>query len=267
MDGKFNAELLRVYLAANSCGAEIIFLDRTASTQEKAKRFAALNSSADAIFVAEEQYGGHGRNKSSWFSAAGVSLSFSILTHPDIPLFCVPFASYAASLAVRSVLRETGVNAEIKWPNDLLVNGRKICGIISESAAYGSKLRYLATGFGINVNNTTSDFPDELRSTAASVRIETGQCISREKLAAEITVKFTKFLELLKDNPKSLLEIYRLRCSTLGKRVKIILENEEIIGTAINVNDNGSILIEKNGVKLSFFAADIILLRNATQAC
>ena len=267
MDEKFNSKLLGRYLAANNCGADIIFLDRTASTQEKAKRFAALNSSADAIFVAEEQYGGHGRNKRRWFSAAGLSLSFSILAHPDIPLFCVPFASYAASLAVRSVLRETGVNAEIKWPNDLLVNGRKICGIISESAAYGSKLRYLATGFGINVNNTASDFPDELRSTAASVRIETDQCISREKLAAEITVKFTKFLELLKDNPKSLLEIYRLHCSTLGKRVKIILENEEIIGTAINVNDNGSILIEKNGEKLSFFAADIIHLRNATQAC
>ncbi|MDO4953373.1 MAG: biotin--[acetyl-CoA-carboxylase] ligase [Synergistaceae bacterium] len=267
MDGKFSAELLGEYLAANSCAAEIIFLDKTVSTQEEAKRFAAHVSSADAVLVAEDQYGGRGRNKRRWFSAAGVSLSFSVLTHPDIPLSCIPFASYAASLSVLSVLQSNGTNAEIKWPNDLLVNGRKICGIISEGAVYGSKLRYLATGFGMNVNNETSDFPDELRTAATSVRIETGRSVSREKLAAEITVKFTNFLKLLKNNPKSLLEIYRLHCTTLGKRVKIILENEEIIGTAINLNDDGSLLIEKNGEKLSFFAADVIHLRNANQVC
>ncbi len=263
MSVKFSLNLVKRYLNAAGCNGQCFFFDEIDSTQNAAKKYLKETGSANAVFVTDNQTAGYGRNARAWFSTARKSLVFSLLVSPVLYPEKLPLANYAAGLAVKQVLFNHNIRAELKWPNDILLNGRKLCGIFSESAAVDNSLFYLVTGFGINVNQNAEDFPNEIKNTAVSLKMACKKDFCREKLTAETVAEYLRLLSLLERSPETLLNIYKENCCTLEKTVKVVLDNREIIGTAKDIDADGSIVINKNGEKLSFFAADIVHLRNA----
>jgi len=187
-----------------------------------------------AIIVAERQTKGHGRFKREWASGKG-GLWFSIVAKPERKLCEFTFV---ASLAV---LDSIPVKAELKWPNDILAKGKKLCGILTEVISSGNKVEKVIVGIGLNVNNKTPEIGISLKELA-------GKEIDREKLLEKMIDNFWK---LLKKDTKYLVKEYRKNCSTIGKRVRVKTTHEETEGKAIDIDDEGNLILEtKKGRKV-----------------
>jgi len=262
MYSNFNVEQFKSLLGNNSFLKHIQYSETTASTQIEAKQFVQRRGVVNALFIADRQTEGRGRLNRTWYDAATSSLIFSILTRPKIPLCNIPLMNLAAGLAVKNLLALYSIDSELKWPNDIMVSGKKLCGILSESATACDSLFFTVTGIGINVNSQICDFPPEITDIATSLKILTGKNFSREKLLADFLPVFVEQIALIENNAKKLLETYRANCYTLGKAVKATTADFEFSGIAKDINSNGAIVIEnKSGEKQSFFAADVMHLR------
>jgi len=262
MYGNFNVEQFRSLLGDNSFLKQIQYNETTASTQIEAKQFVKKCGIVNALFIADRQTEGRGRLGRSWYDTSYRSLIFSILTRPKIPLCKVPLINLAAGMSVKKLLALYDIDSELKWPNDIMVSGKKLCGILSESATVCDSLFFVITGVGINVNSDICDFPSEISDIATSLKILTGNDFSREKLLADFLPVFVEYITLIENNAELFLETYRTNCDTLGKIVKVTTDGFEFSGIAVNINSDGAILIKnKNGEKQSFFAADVMHLR------
>ena len=163
-------------------------LESVVSTQEEAKRLAEGGAQEGTTVFAEEQTGGRGRLGRKWFSPRGKGIWMSVVLRPKLPLMLTPQLTLLAGVAVCKAIRQvTGVEAGIKWPNDLLAGDRKICGILLESSLREGELHYCIAGIGISANMLEDDYPDFLRKIATSLRIQRGGVlVDRSKLAGAV---------------------------------------------------------------------------------
>ncbi|NLX74473.1 MAG: biotin--[acetyl-CoA-carboxylase] ligase [Synergistaceae bacterium] len=169
-------------------------------------------------------------------------------------------------IAIRSILIEKyNIKTELKWPNDILIKNKKVCGILSEAACDSDKIHYILTGVGINVNMSKTKINDDIKNDATSLLIESNslESISRSNLLVEILEKFSSTLKLFdnKDGIKRIIEEYRNICSTIGKEVMIIQDDVTLIGDAINISSQGALIVRINGKENLFFASDVKHLR------
>ncbi|MCK5281975.1 MAG: biotin--[acetyl-CoA-carboxylase] ligase [Nanoarchaeota archaeon] len=199
-------------------------------------------SSGNAI-VAREQNKGRGRFDRKWVSSKG-GLWFSIVLKPNRRLFEYTFI---ASLAV---LESIKVNAKIKWPNDIVFYGKKLCGILSESVFEGNDARKVIIGVGINVNNDVS----ELRDIAVSLKEIKNEEINIDDLLNNILKNFEKISEM---EFKDILKEYKENCSVLGKEIKIKTVDGEIMGKAVDVDEEGRIVVETKGERIVLREGDV----------
>ena len=183
------------------------------STNSEAMRSAAEGAPEGSVFLAEEQLAGRGRGAHTWHSARSVGIYCSVILRPVMPPSDALIFSLAAALVVRAAVMEIApqLRVDLKWPNDLLLSGKKFCGILAEMNAEATRVRYLAVGMGINVNQVK--FPAELREIATSLRIETGTEWSRVELCAALL--------------KSLDREYRSLVEDTGAREAILRRFEE----------------------------------------
>ncbi len=220
------------------------------STNLQAKRLALESEEDRVLIVADEQEAGRGRLGRNWHSEKETGIWLSLLLKPNI----APEASFRmtliAAVAVSSAIEKvTGLKAGIKWPNDIIVNGKKICGILSEVSAEWQKINYLVLGIGINVNQKV--FPEDIESVASSLMRETGVLVNRLDLLKACIESFVFYERALYDEAvlKTLLEAYRSRSVTLGQTVRVIGKSERI-GQALEIDDQGALLVAfENGVK------------------
>lgn len=262
MHNNFNLERFKSLLGDNSFLKHIQYYETTTSTQIEAKQFVQRCGVVNALFIADRQTEGCGRLSRKWYDTANSSLLFSILTRPKIALCNLPLINLGAGLAVKKLLALYNINAELKWPNDIMISGKKLCGILSESATVCDSLFFAVTGIGINVDSKINDFPPEISDIATSLKITTGKNFSREKLLADFLPVFTEQIALIENNANKFLETYRTNCDTLGKPVEATTADFGFSGIAKDINSNGAIVIEnKSGEKQSFFAADVMHLR------
>ena len=176
----------------------------------------------------------------------------------------VQLLNLAAGLAVRKVLSEYyNLNAELKWPNDILINNKKICGILSEAAGEPDKIYYAITGIGLNVNMKNEDIPEEISDKATSMFIESSVENKRPLLLIRILDVFANLLKQMeeKDGLLKLLTQYRTYCATIGRDVRIIQDEEEFCGRAVDVTDQGALIVRINENNVIFAAADVHHLR------
>jgi len=201
------------------------------STNSEAMRSAAEGATEGSVFLAEEQLAGRGRGAHSWHSARSVGIYCSVILRPVMPPSDALIFSLAAGLAVRAAVMEIApqLRADLKWPNDLLLSGKKFCGILTEMNAEATRVRHLVVGMGINVNQMK--FPAELRDIATSLRIETGTEWSRVELCAALL--------------KSLDREYRSLVEDAGARGAILRRFEEtstsVRGKKISIDENGGL--------------------------
>lgn len=201
-------------------GKDVFWLTTTDSTNRQLRILADSGAAAGTVLLADTQTAGRGRMGRRFASPAGKGLYLSYLLRPDIAPSEVgkltPWAAVAVRRAVKTVC---GLEADIKWVNDLLCYGRKLCGILTEGAFRDGKLCYAVLGVGLNVSALPTDFPIELRETATSVYQETGRLPDRATLASELIRELDELPEL--GNSEAYYREYRAHCVTLGKDVRL----------------------------------------------
>lgn len=241
-----------------------IYFSSITSTQHAIKRFAQQDAPEGIVAVADEQTEGRGRSGRSWHAPCSKNLLFSVLLRPELRPGDVQLLNLAAGLAVRSVLKdEYQIDAKLKWPNDILVNGRKICGILSEAAGEPDRIYYAVTGIGINVNFVEKDMDEEVREIATSINIEKGHAVPRPLLLSRILHSLSFFvLELKKTEGKErLLSTYRRECDTIGREISVIQDEEKFTGTALGITEQGALVVKLGKEEKIFAAADVTHLR------
>jgi BirA family biotin operon repressor/biotin-[acetyl-CoA-carboxylase] ligase len=194
---------------------EIRFLDETGSTNDEARKLGKTGAREGTVVVAERQTSGRGRRGAAWVCPPGESLAFSILLRPGEAKPLWPRLALAAGLAVAEALDAFGVEAGVKWPNDVWVRGRKICGILVEADA-----DFAVVGMGINVN--TGGFPEELEDIATSLRIETGVNHQREDVLSRVLTRFEIRRRQIGAEFSELLQSLSERCVLAGKHISLL---------------------------------------------
>ena len=258
--------MIEHFLRENPIFNKCIYLKETDSTHKVIKKAALRDEAAGLVAVTDLQTGGRGRRGRLWESPSGKNLMFSMLLRPELKPGEVQLLNLAAGIAVKETLRELcNVPAELKWPNDILCSGKKICGILSEASGEPDRIYYAVTGVGLNVNMGREEIPAELSDTTTSLFIEGGKVFPRWRLLVDFLNRFADMMMLLsrKDGTAELLSLYRSKCDTIGQRVRVVSDDEEITGVACNITDEGAIVVRGNMRDRVFAAAEVFHLRTA----
>ena len=244
-------------LGTHFIGQRVIYYPILTSTMEVTKQEAQLGAVEGTVVIADEQTAGRGRIKRVWLSPKG-SIALSIILYPSV--VNLPSLIMLASLAVvHSIEAVTGLRSQIKWPNDVLINGRKVCGILIESSVQANIVDYAVIGIGVNVNLRLSDFP-EIPSTATSLSEELGRDVSRLKVIQQLLVEVER-LYLALQAGGSIYEEWRDSLVTLGRRVRVKSGKTVYEGVAESVARDGSLLLRHSNGKLSKIVAGDATLR------
>jgi BirA family biotin operon repressor/biotin-[acetyl-CoA-carboxylase] ligase len=249
-------------LQTKKLGKKIIYLHEIGSTNDLAKELANCGASEGTIVIAETQTAGRGRLNRKWFSPKG-GLYFSVILRPKLKAKETIKLVFVAGLAVAEVLHENyGLNVETKWPNDVLANGRKACGILSEMKTKGEEVNYMVIGVGINVNvNVKKEFPEELKTVATSLENELGRKVRLEELLKLLLEKLDSLYEkFLEEGFLQVLKRWKEYAGFLGKEVEVIDEVKRLHGLALDVDDEGSLVIKlEDGTVKRIFVGDVSL--------
>lgn len=209
------------------------------STNNYIKRRAREGAPEGTVAIADAQTGGKGRLGRSFASPPGVGIYLSLLLRPEGNAADIQSLTANTAVAVSKAIEKTcGINPEIKWVNDLLLNGRKICGILCESEADDKGLHYMVIGIGLNVTNRTEDFPAQLRNIAGSIYTQTGIIAERGMLISAILSELDSMYECWKDNSGSLLTDYKKRCTMLGHLVEVASADEVYDAVAEDISED-----------------------------
>lgn len=224
-------------------GRNIHLYDETTSTNDLAKQ--NCDFADGSVFIAESQTNGKGSRGRSWVSPKGSGIWLSMLLKPDISPVEASQITLVAGLAVCSAC---GIGSMIKWPNDVVINGKKLCGILTEASAVNDKLNYVVCGIGINVN--VESFDDEIKHRATSMLIESGHKHDRNKIIAKLLNEFEHYYTIFtKYGLDAIMEEYRKKCITIGREVTVIYENGTVTGKAVTVNNVGTLAVDtENGI-------------------
>ncbi|MGN0162960.1 MAG: biotin--[acetyl-CoA-carboxylase] ligase, partial [Candidatus Ornithomonoglobus sp.] len=221
------------------------------STNDEAKRCSDMPDGS--LFIADVQSAGKGRLGRSWESPKGSGIWMSLLLKPDIPPQDISQITLIAGMAIRRTL---GNGSGIKWPNDIVIGSRKVCGILTEMSAEIDRVNYVICGIGINVN--TAGFPEELQDKATSLFIETGKTYNRSKLVSAIMNEFEPLYKVFqKEGFSPLIEEYRNSCITIGREIRVIYRKETLIGKAVDIAGDGGLIVETENGRVNVTSGDV----------
>lgn len=239
-------------------GETLIYKETTDSTNADAARMAAQLPNG-AIIWAGSQSAGRGRRGRIWISKAGENLYFSLLLKPEFaPDRASMLTLVMALAAVKGIEMIYNCEPQIKWPNDIVVNGRKVCGILTEMQAAGGAIEHVIIGVGINVDQT--EFSGEGLEFAGSLFKETGKSVEHMELLAEVLYQFEQLYEgfLREGSLGFMLKDYESRLANLGKEVQVLDPKGAYRGTALGMNDKGELLVKKqNGTIEAVYAGEV----------
>ena len=233
------------FLTTQRMGREICFLSRVDSTNQYAKRIAEEGACDGTLVIADEQTAGKGRSGRHWVTPPKSAASFTLILRPQLPPEKISMVTLVMGLAVADAFSHLyGLNAGIKWPNDVVAGGKKICGILTEMSAEIGQVHYIVIGAGINAN--MAHFPEEIRERATSLSLELGHDVNRAELVAEVMNEFEHLYGLFEENGslKELREEYNSVCVNLNQMVRVLDPKGEYTGFARGINDSGALLVE-----------------------
>ena len=242
-------------LGTHFVGQRTIYYPRLTSTMDAAREAAQQGAADGTVIIADEQTAGKGRLRRVWLSPKG-NIALSVILYPGVSH--LPYLVMLASLAVaRSIEAVTGLKTEIKWPNDVLINGKKVCGILAESDVRGNKVSYAVIGIGINTDLKPADFTN-IPAETTSLADESGGNVSRVAVIRHLLVEIERLYLKLPD--ESVYEEWRDRLVTLGKKVQVTSGNNIFQGTAESVARDGSLLLRHpDGSSTKIIVGDVTL--------
>ncbi|HEX2897298.1 MAG TPA: biotin--[acetyl-CoA-carboxylase] ligase [candidate division Zixibacteria bacterium] len=233
------------------------------STNDIAHQLAEKGAVEGTIITAEKQTLGKGRLGRSWHSPEKMGIYVSIILRPKFSPDKAPGLSIMSALAVAETLISNNIkNVQIKWPNDILINGRKVLGVLTELSAEKNRINYVIVGIGINVRQSENDFPPNIRALATSVKRETGQEILRVELFKQLLVNFEKEYALYKKSQlaKSLARIRKIS-SLLKQEVALKWNGAVVTGMALDIDPTGSLLIQSGENRLTISSGEVTVVK------
>lgn len=233
------------------------------STNNRARALATEGYPEGTVVVAEMQTAGRGRRGRSWYSPDSQGIYVSLILRPALPLKEISRISLLAAVVVAETLEnELNLPARIKWPNDILVNNKKICGILSEAITDTDGIEYVVIGIGININNQAQEFPDDFRTAATSARAEYELPCSRIKVLQGLLANFERhYFSLLNGNFTQTLEKGRNLSLAIGQKLRLDTINGFVEGQAIDIDDNGFLLLrDQAGIIHTVMSGEITIL-------
>ncbi|ALV01752.1 biotin--[acetyl-CoA-carboxylase] ligase [Bacillus velezensis] len=259
--GKLSESEIRFGLKTEVLGKQLHYRDVLPSTQKTAHELANDGAPEGTLVVADKQTAGRGRMARVWHSQEGNGIWMSLILRPDVPLQKTPQLTLLSAVAVVQAIEAfTGVQAAIKWPNDLMIHGKKAVGILTELQAEEDRVRSVILGIGINVNQQETDFPGELQDIATSLSMEAGEKIDRAGLIQEILLTFEKrYQDYLNHSFTPIKLLWESYAVGLGNELRARTLQGTFYGKSLGIDDEGVLLLEtRDGIK-KIYSADIEL--------
>ncbi|WP_462426493.1 biotin--[acetyl-CoA-carboxylase] ligase [Anaerotignum lactatifermentans] len=255
----YNKRELEQGLKTKTMGQTIYFYEETDTTNNRARELALEGAPEGTLVVAEKQTAGRGRRGKVWESPLGTGIWMSLVLRPQIMPAEASVLTLLCGLATAEAIEaETGLSAGIKWPNDILINGKKAVGILTEMDCEMSEVHFVIPGIGINVN--TASFPPEIADIATSLYLECGKTVSRRRLVHKVLERLEEHYEtfLRTGSFAAMLEDYRKHCITLGKEVHV-LGREPFFAEALDITPEGELLVRRadNGKEEVVFSGEV----------
>ena len=240
---------IQAALQSRLIGRPLEVLGEVASTNDLVMAAGRAGAPEGLAVLADRQTAGRGRRGRAWASPAGVGLYTSVLLRPGRPLCPASLLTLVAGLAVAEAIQEVaGLDARLKWPNDILVGGRKVAGILCEMASLDASVSYVVLGIGINVNHGSRDLPVDLFPEATALSLSTGRTIPRGDLATALYNALDRwYAAFCEGRTEAILALARQRSATLGRPVVVLAEDGEWRGLAVDLDDDGALLVQEDG--------------------
>jgi BirA family biotin operon repressor/biotin-[acetyl-CoA-carboxylase] ligase len=255
--------MLRQRLKGSMFAKRIHHFFRTDSTNRVAMELGYAGEPEGAVILAEEQTAGRGRAGRSWHSERAAGIYVTLLLRPKISPVQAPLLTMMAGLSAHAAIQaQTGLQPDVKWPNDLVLNGKKLGGILTEMHAEPTLVHFVIVGIGINVNQET--FPSELSRVATSLRVETGRNQSRLELLARLLREFeTDYNRFLRDGSSSVTERFtQISSYAVGKKVRVTNGNETYVGVTAGLRPEGLLQVQREeGAVVTVLTGDVAEIR------
>jgi BirA family transcriptional regulator, biotin operon repressor / biotin---[acetyl-CoA-carboxylase] ligase len=252
-------DMLRLPLKGSLFGKRIYHFFKTDSTNRVALELGHAGEPEGAVILAEEQTAGKGRAGRAWQSERAAGIYVSLLLRPRLAPVQAPLLTMMAGLSARTAIEaHTGLTPDLKWPNDLLVRGKKVGGILTEMHAEPSQVRFVIVGIGLNVNQ--EKFPGELGATASSLRLETGKQVSRLELLVRLLREFENdYNRFLREGPAGVTQKFEAVSSyAQGKRVRVTSGTASFLGTTAGLGPEGLLLVKRDdGLVVTVISGDV----------
>lgn len=243
-------------------GQTVYYFDQIDSTNIRAKQLGEGGVPHGTLIVAGQQNAGRGRRGRTWESPPGVSIYMSIVLRPEMSPVKAPMLTLVMALSAADSLKEyTGLDVQIKWPNDIVLNGKKLVGILTEMSTEMDYINHVVIGVGINVN--TERLPEELEEKATSLRLETGRIIRRSEIIASIMKRFEENYQLFMETQglRQMQEKYNSLLINREKEVRILGAKEEYTAYALGINEKGELLVRRDNGKIETVLAGEVSVR------
>ncbi len=239
-------------------GKEHVYLEEVDSTNTYAKAVAEQMPDGTVV-LSNGQTAGKGRLGRLWDSAGGKGIWMSVILKPAIQMSEAIMLTHMAGAAVCHALCDAGFEARIKWPNDIVINGRKVCGILAEMDGEPDLLRYVVMGIGVNINHQEADFPEELKDKAISLMLASSQIADRNRILRGILEQLDYYYGcIMQNNTQGILSYCKSRSATLNQEVQVIGRNGVIVGEALDLTDRGGLLIkDKTGQTMEIISGEV----------
>ena len=257
-----SAEGIIPYLKDDYCNVPIYSYKTLESTNKTAKELTFKDASHGTVIISEEQTAGRGRLGRSFYSPKNSGIYMSIILKPNLTIADSVLITTAASVAVcRAIEKTTGIEAKIKWINDIVLNNKKVCGILTEASTdfESGTIENIILGIGINFNTACEDFPDEIQNTAASLFSKENSKISRNVLCAAIINEVLSMSDNLKGH--KFINEYKKRSIVLDKDIIFIRNGVSTKAHAIDIQDDGSLVVEKENGEITILNSGEISIR------
>lgn len=257
---EYNKAVIEAALQTKKMGHPLYFYSETDTTNDRIRELALENAPEGTLAVAELQTAGRGRRGRAWQAPAGSGIWMSLLLRPNIPPARASVLTLLAGIALTEAIEDvTGLEVGIKWPNDILLHGKKLVGILTEMDCDMETIHSVTVGMGINVN--TKEFPDDLKDIATSLYLEGGKTYDRGQLTGQAMLRFEQLYEefLEKDGVFApFKEKYRERCVNIGREVRVI-GRETYLAKALDITPDGELIVKRkdNGAEEVVFSGEV----------
>ncbi|MDY0383929.1 biotin--[acetyl-CoA-carboxylase] ligase [Trichlorobacter sp.] len=241
-----SADQLAVGLSSTCLiGQRLVCLDEVGSTNLEAFRLAEAGAVEGTTVLAERQTAGKGRLGRQWVSPGGVNLYLSVVLRPELPPYEAPQLTFLSAVAVARTIEElTSMQPAIKWPNDLLLDNRKVAGLLNEMSAETDRVAFVILGIGVNLNMTADQFPDDLRTPATSLAVASGRPVSRVTFAARLLSNLDQeYARFCASGFGPVRDEWARRCNAFGRQVAVTVANQTLQGPFAGIDHDGALLL------------------------